>query len=109
FYFTTGVPSPNGTSCVTCFDSQSAAAGGTWGHSLAYCNANGSSNCAIEGHIYGLGSWANDPGNILGYADRTPTSNNPNFANLAGNDFHLQSGSPAIGAGTYLTTVAAGD
>ncbi|HKW16982.1 MAG TPA: hypothetical protein VJO35_05690 [Terriglobales bacterium] len=39
---------------------------------------------------------------------------NPNFVNYisAGNprnDYHLQAGSPAIAAGTYLTTVASGD
>jgi hypothetical protein len=41
-----------------------------------------------------------DPGNL--YAD-------PLLASVATNDFHLQVGSPALNAGTYLTTVAAGD
>ncbi len=31
------------------------------------------------------------------------------FVNYAGNNFQLSTGSPAIGAGMYLTTVASGD
>jgi hypothetical protein len=36
-------------------------------------------------------------------------SKNPNFNNVASYDFSLQAGSPAINAGTYLTTVASTD
>jgi len=90
------------------FDSASATASGSWGHSLAYCNSSGSANCALFGHIYEAGSWTADPGNILGYLDHAP-SNNPNFISLSGNNFHLNKGSPAIDAGTSLTSVARTD
>jgi parallel beta-helix repeat protein len=106
FYFPGTITSADAAN-PTAFDSASAATG-TWGHSLAYCNATGASNCALYGHIYEAGTWTADSGNILGYQDHSPT-NNPKFANLAGNDFHLQAGSPALNAGTFLTTVAAGD
>jgi hypothetical protein len=64
----------------------------TYGHDIAYCTG-GCSN--LYGHVYNSGSFASDPGNKI--AD-------PKFTNYAGNDFHLQSGSPAIAAGTSLAT-----
>jgi hypothetical protein len=82
-------------------DSASSATG-RWGYSLAYCNASGASNCSLFGHQYEQGTWTGDTGNILGYIGHSP-SNNPNFVNT-GTDFHLQAGSPAIAAGTYLAT-----
>jgi hypothetical protein len=66
-------------------------------NNLAWCTG---SPCAIHGHVYGSGNFTDDPGNIK--AD-------PMFVNYAGNNFQLSAGSPAIGAGTYLTTVASGD
>jgi hypothetical protein len=66
------------------------------GHNLAWCTG----TCSIHGYAYGSGNWTDDPTNLL--AD-------PQFVNYAGNDFDLNPGSPAIGAGTYLTTVAAAD
>lgn len=66
-------------------------------NNLAYCTG---ATCNIHGKTYGSGTFTSDPGNIQ--AD-------PLFVNYAGNDFSLATGSPAINAGTYLTTVAAGD
>lgn len=66
-------------------------------NNLAYCTA---SPCNVRSKVYGQGSFTSEPGNIV--AD-------PKFVNYASNDFRLASGSPAIAAGTYLTTVAAGD
>jgi hypothetical protein len=66
-------------------------------NNLAYCTGG---TCSIHSHVYGGGNWTDDPGNIM--AD-------PKFANYANNDFSLASGSPAIAAGTNLTTVAKGD
>ena len=56
--------------------------------------------CNIHGKVYGSGSLTDDPGNIK--AD-------PLFVNYAGTDFSLLPGSPALAAGTYLTTVASSD
>jgi len=67
------------------------------GHNLAYCTV---SPCNLHGKVYGSGNFTDDPGNIK--AD-------PLFMNYSANNFNLQSSSPAIGAGTYLTTVASGD
>jgi hypothetical protein len=67
------------------------------GHNLAFCTG---SLCLLRPHTYGTGSWPSDPGNIQ--AD-------PLFVNYGANNFALAAGSPAIGAGTYLTTVASGD
>jgi hypothetical protein len=67
------------------------------GHNLAYCTA---SPCNLHGKNYGSGSFTDDPGNKV--AD-------PLFANYANNDFGLLPGSPALAAGTYLTTVASSD
>jgi hypothetical protein len=69
----------------------------TYRNNLAYCTG---SPCTIRSHVYGSGAFVDDPGNIK--AD-------PQFVNYAGNDFRLAAGSPAIAAGSYLTTVASGD
>lgn len=73
------------------------------GHNIYWCIGAGCS--APYGHIYSSGAWTSDPGNkhadplFVNYVSPGSTSNN----------YHLQAGSPAIGAGTYLTTVASGD
>lgn len=76
----------------------------TYGHNLYFCVGSG---CASPyNHSNGGPSlWLTDPGNL--HAD-------PKFVNYVSpgstsNDYHLQAGSPAIAAGTYLTTVASGD
>jgi parallel beta-helix repeat protein len=66
-------------------------------NNLAYCNG---VLCNLHGIVYGSGLFTADSGNIK--AD-------PKFVNYAANDFRLAAGSPASAAGTYLTTVAAGD
>jgi hypothetical protein len=106
YYYGFAVASSGPRNPVSC--DASTCSTGNWGHDLAYCDASGSGNCALYSHVYQSGLWTSDPGNLLGYIGASP-SNNPNFVNLAGNDFRLQAGSPAIAAGTYLTTVAAGD
>jgi hypothetical protein len=74
------------------YDFQSSSTpGATYGHSLAFATGGGT----IYGHNYGSGAFTSDPGNL---------GSDPTFVNVSGNDFHLQSGSPAIGAGTNLTT-----
>lgn len=72
-----------------------------YGHSLVYDTVGGST---FTSHTTS-GSFTSDPGNI---------NANPLFvsyisAGNQANNYHLQAGSPAIAAGTYLTTVAAGD
>jgi hypothetical protein len=70
-------------------------------NNLAWClGANTGVTCNLHSQNYGRGNFTDDPGNIK--AD-------PLFVNYAANDFHLSTGSPAISAGSYLTTVAAGD
>jgi hypothetical protein len=59
----------------------------------------------IHGHTYGGAAFLTDPGN----KNANPLFVNYVSAGNASNDYHLQSGSPAITAGTNLTTVAAGD
>ena len=72
------------------------------GHSNYWCTG----TCTgVQSHTYGVGSWTDDPGNI---------NANPLFASYVSpgstsNNYHLQAGSPAIAAGTHLTTVASGD
>jgi hypothetical protein len=67
------------------------------GHNLAFCTNCTPSSTNLHSHVYGSGKFTDDPGNQV--AD-------PQFVNYAGNDFHLSSGSPANGAGTYLTTAS---
>ena len=75
--------------------------GSAYGYNLAYCP-----HCTnIYPHTYESGSWTSDTGNV---------NADPKFVSYVSpgsgsNDYHLQAGSPAIAAGTYLTTVAAGD
>lgn len=74
----------------------------SWGYGLLYCVG----GCGTAyGHLYQSGTFASETGQQVA---------NPNFVNYVSpgslsNDYHLQAGSPAIAAGTYLTTVAAGD
>ena len=73
-----------------------------YGHNLYWCSGGCTS---VFGHVYGSGSFLSDPGN---------KNANPLFVNYISpgtesNNYHLQAGSPAIAAGTYLTTVASGD
>jgi len=75
-----------------------------YGHNLAFCTAatcigfNGA--YGAFSHTYQGGSFTSDPGNII---------SDPLFVNTSSGNYHLQSGSPALNAGTYLTTVASGD
>ena len=70
-------------------------------NNLAWCvGADTGGTCNLHSHIYGKGNFTDDPGNIKA---------NPLLVNYAANDFRLAAGSPALGAGSYLTTVAAGD
>jgi len=77
--------------------------GCNYGYSLYWCNP--SSNCSsVWGNTPAV-PFLNDPGN---------KNSNPLFVNYisAGNpsnNYHLQAGSPAIAAGTHLTTVASSD
>ncbi len=66
-------------------------------NNLAWCTG---LTCNLHGHIYSRGNFTDDPGNIE--AD-------PKLTNYAANDFSLAPASPAAGAGSYLTTVAARD
>ena len=68
-----------------------------YGHNLYWCTGTCTS---VWGHIYGSGPFLNDPGN---------KNANPLFVKYVSpgstsNDYHLQAGSPALNAGTNLTT-----
>jgi hypothetical protein len=66
------------------------------GSNLAYCTG----TCNFENRTQS-GSFVSDaPGNLVA---------NPGFVNYSANNFSLSAGSPAIGAGTYLATVATSD
>jgi hypothetical protein len=67
--------------------------GGTWSNNLAWCTG----SCTFNPHTYGSGAWTNDPGNV---------QKDPMFVDVSTDNYRLQAGSPAIGAGTYLTTTA---
>jgi hypothetical protein len=66
-------------------------------NNLAWCTG---ATCAMHGQVYGVGNFTDDGGNI---------KTDPLLVNVAANDFSLSLRSPAISAGGYLTTVAAGD
>lgn len=85
----------NGTNPYGCLDT--ACSPYAYGHNLVYCAG---TLCTLFGHNYGSTSITADPGNILA---------NPQFTNYSSNDFSLQSGSPALNAGTYLTSVSSSD
>lgn len=75
----------------------------TSGHSIYYCA--GITCSSVYGQTYEVGTWLGETGNLV---------SNPSFVNYvsqgnSANNYHLKSGSPAIAAGTYLTTVASGD
>jgi hypothetical protein len=74
----------------------------SFGSNLYWCTG----TCTnIHAHTYGSGSFLSDSGN----KNADPKFVNYVSAGNASNDYHLQAGSPAIAAGTYLTTVASGD
>ena len=95
YYYSKAIVSVNS---YTCGNSSNC----NYGHNLVWCTA----GCTtVFGHMYGSGLFLGDPGN---------KSADPTFVNYvspgnASNDYHLQAGSPAIAAGTHLTTVAPGD
>ncbi|HZQ21083.1 MAG TPA: hypothetical protein VFA90_20595 [Terriglobales bacterium] len=70
------------------------------GHNLAWCTG---TPCSIFGYGYESGHWTDDTTNRL---------SDPQFVGYSSTglgNLSLQSGSPAAGAGTYLTTVASSD
>ena len=69
----------------------------SYGHNLYWCTG----SCTnIHGHTYGSGTFTSDPGNL----NANPLFVNYVSAGNTANDYHLQTGSPAIAVGTYLTT-----
>jgi hypothetical protein len=100
YYFTN-----SGMGSGSCFNPYACGSNGqncNYGYDMLYCTAGCSGFNGVSGafgHIYQSGSFTDDTGNKIA---------NPNFVN-PGSDFHLQAGSPAIAAGTYLTTVASVD
>jgi hypothetical protein len=95
YYYSKAIVSVNSYTCGSSSNCN-------YGHNLYWCAA----GCTtVYGHLYGLGLFMSDPGN---------KNANPMFVNYispgnASNDYHLQASSPAIAAGTHLTTVASGD
>jgi hypothetical protein len=89
----------NDTNAYYCVNNASACSPSSYGNNLAFCSG---TNCSskLNGHVYGSGAFTADPGNI--FAD-------PKFNKYSANDFTLAAGSPALNAGTHLTTVASGD
>jgi hypothetical protein len=85
----------------TNFNVYQCGSGCNFGHSLYWCTGSCTSVWGNQAAV----PFLNDPGN---------KNANPLFVNYISpgnksNNYHLQAGSPAIAAGTYLTTVAAGD
>lgn len=95
YYYTNAIISVNPYTCGNTSNCN-------FGHNLYWCTK----GCAaVYGYVYGSGSFLSDPGN----KNADPKFVNYISAGNASNDYHLQASSPAIAAGTYLTTVASGD
>src|SRR5215472_1470790 len=70
-----------------------------YGHNLYWCTV----TCTnVFGHTYASGAFLSDPGN----KNANPLFVNYVSAGNTSNNYNLQAGSPAIGAGTYLTTAS---
>jgi len=85
----------------TNFNVYQCGSGCNFGHSLYWCTGSCSSVWGNQAAV----PFTNDPGN----KNANPMFENYISAGNPSNDYHLQAGSPAIGAGTYLTTVGSGD
>ncbi len=103
YYYPQSVPSSWGWYAYS-LNSSGDATGFTAGANLAYCT---STPCQIQTLRNGTSAFA--------FASDTPViasnilaASDP-LASYSGGNFNLASGSPAIAAGTYLTTVASGD
>jgi hypothetical protein len=77
--------------------------GFTAGGNMAYCS---SSPCSFSGSG---GSPAAFPNDIVGVFTSNILATTDPLANYSSGNFNLAAGSPALNAGTHLTTVAAGD
>jgi hypothetical protein len=105
-YYLTGPSNLTGFNMYTCANDSTnppASANCTNGYSLSYCS--GITCTTVYGHTYEIGTWMGESHNqnadplFVKYVSQGSLSN----------DYHLQAGSPAIAAGTYLTTVASAD
>jgi hypothetical protein len=105
-YYLTGPVNLTGFNMYACANAGTnppASANCTNGYSLSYCS--GIICSTVYGHTYEVGTWLGESHDQI--AD-------PLFVKYVSqgslsNDYHLQAGSPAIAAGTSLTTVASGD
>lgn len=71
----------------------------SYGHNLYWCTG----TCTLfHSHTYGSGTFTTDPGNL----NSDPKFTSYISAGNSGNNYQLKSGSPAIGAGTNLTTTS---